>query len=145
MRFAGSRPPAPCLLQRLIAVGGHRELFGKPDLRRNGLLQPLPGSPEPLRKNLESIKGDERDVIFISVRYGKTSTGYLAMSFGNLNAEGGERRLNVLISRANLRCEVFSSIVLLAFRARSRPPPPARAGGPRWIIHRIWSTDWYLL
>ncbi|MGI6855007.1 DUF3320 domain-containing protein [Mesorhizobium sp. 1B3] len=69
------------------------------------------GSTEPFFvKNLENIQGDERDVIFISVGYGKTSTGYMAMSFGPLNSEGGERRLNVLISRAKLRCEVFSSI-----------------------------------
>jgi very-short-patch-repair endonuclease len=61
-------------------------------------------------KNLENIQGDERDVIFISVGYGRSSAGYLAMSFGPLNVEGGERRLNVLISRAKIRCEVFSSI-----------------------------------
>lgn len=58
-------------------------------------------------KNLENIQGDERDVIFISVGYGKTKEGYLAHAFGPLSAEGGERRLNVLISRAKLRCEVF--------------------------------------
>lgn len=58
-------------------------------------------------KNLENIQGDERDVIFISVGYGKTAEGYLAHGFGPLSGEGGERRLNVLISRAKLRCEVF--------------------------------------
>ncbi|WP_090645995.1 DUF3320 domain-containing protein [Asticcacaulis taihuensis] len=58
-------------------------------------------------KNLENIQGDERDVIFISVGYGKTKEGYLAHSFGPLSGEGGERRLNVLISRAKIRCEVF--------------------------------------
>ncbi|MCW5773023.1 MAG: DUF3320 domain-containing protein, partial [Rhodospirillaceae bacterium] len=61
-------------------------------------------------KNLENVQGDERDVIFISVGYGKDASGYMSMSFGPLNAEGGERRLNVLISRAKRRCEVFSSI-----------------------------------
>lgn len=61
-------------------------------------------------KNLENVQGDERDVIFISVGYGRSSNGSLAMRFGPLNAEGGERRLNVLISRAKRRCEVFSSI-----------------------------------
>ena len=61
-------------------------------------------------KNLENIQGDERDVIFISVGYGRNQSGYMAMRFGPLNAEGGERRLNVLISRAKRRCEVFSSI-----------------------------------
>jgi hypothetical protein len=61
-------------------------------------------------KNLENVQGDERDVIFISVGYGPTAEGYLAMSFGPLNRPGGERRLNVLISRARKRCEVFTSI-----------------------------------
>ncbi|UWU76606.1 DUF3320 domain-containing protein [Bradyrhizobium huanghuaihaiense] len=61
-------------------------------------------------KNLENIQGDERDVIFISLGYGRTKEGFISMSFGPLNSDGGERRLNVLISRAKLRCEVFSSI-----------------------------------
>jgi very-short-patch-repair endonuclease len=70
-----------------------------------------PGRPEPFFvKNLENIQGDERDVIFISVGYAKDASGYMAMSFGPLSSEGGERRLNVLISRARERCEVFSSI-----------------------------------
>ncbi|WP_373231766.1 DUF3320 domain-containing protein [Cohnella sp.] len=61
-------------------------------------------------KNLENVQGDERDVIFISVGYGKTAEGYLAMEFGPLNREGGERRLNVLITRARVRCEVFTNL-----------------------------------
>lgn len=61
-------------------------------------------------KNLESIQGDERDVIFISVGYGRDQTGRLTQTFGPLGQDGGERRLNVLISRAKLRCTVFSSI-----------------------------------
>ena len=61
-------------------------------------------------KNLENIQGDERDAIFISVGYGPDSSGFLAMNFGPLSSEGGERRLNVLISRAKQRCEVFASL-----------------------------------
>ncbi|MGA1235726.1 MAG: DUF3320 domain-containing protein [Limisphaerales bacterium] len=61
-------------------------------------------------KNLENVQGDERDVIFISVGYGRNKSGYMAMRFGPLSNEGGERRLNVLISRAKRRCVVFSSI-----------------------------------
>jgi very-short-patch-repair endonuclease len=61
-------------------------------------------------KNLESIQGDERDVIFISVGYGRSEDGRLTQTFGPLAAEGGERRLNVLITRAKERCTVFSSI-----------------------------------
>jgi very-short-patch-repair endonuclease len=67
--------------------------------------------PEPFFvKNLETIQGDERDVILISVGYGRDPSGYLAMGFGPLNHEGGERRLNVLITRARQRLEVFASI-----------------------------------
>ncbi len=61
-------------------------------------------------KNLENLQGDERDVILISIGYGPTAEGYLAMSFGPLNRNGGERRLNVLISRARRRCEVFTAL-----------------------------------
>lgn len=61
-------------------------------------------------KNLENVQGDERDVIFISIGYGRVEDGKVPMSFGPLNSEGGERRLNVLITRAKRRCEVFTNI-----------------------------------
>ena len=61
-------------------------------------------------KNLENVQGDERDAIMISVGYGRDRDGKLAMRFGPLSAEGGERRLNVLITRAKKRCIVFSGI-----------------------------------
>ncbi|GAA0547357.1 DUF3320 domain-containing protein [Rhizomicrobium palustre] len=62
-------------------------------------------------KNLENVQGDERDVIFISVGYAASAVGgKVAMRFGPLGSTGGDRRLNVLISRAKRRCEVFSSI-----------------------------------
>lgn len=63
-------------------------------------------------KNLENIQGDERDVIFISIGYGRAKgDDKLYQNFGPLNADGGHRRLNVLITRARERCEVFSSII----------------------------------
>jgi very-short-patch-repair endonuclease/DNA polymerase III delta prime subunit len=61
-------------------------------------------------KNLENVQGDERDVMFISIGYGRTKEGYVSMSFGPLNNDGGEKRLNVLITRAKQRCEVFTNI-----------------------------------
>jgi hypothetical protein len=61
-------------------------------------------------KNLENVQGDERDAILISVGYGRNGDERLAMRFGPLSAEGGERRLNVLITRARRRCVVFSGI-----------------------------------
>ncbi|WP_010581776.1 DUF3320 domain-containing protein [Schlesneria paludicola] len=74
-------------------------------------------------KNLENVQGDERDVMMISVGYGPDASGQLTMNFGPLGMEGGERRLNVLISRAKQSCLVFSSIKAEQIdlsRARSR-------------------------
>jgi len=61
-------------------------------------------------KNLETVQGDERDVIFISIGYGRTKDGRLAQNFGPVSNEGGERRLNVLFTRAKKRCRVFASV-----------------------------------
>jgi very-short-patch-repair endonuclease len=61
-------------------------------------------------KNLENVQGDERDCIFISMGYGRTASGFISMNFGPLNRDGGERRLNVLITRARVRCEVFTNL-----------------------------------
>ena len=61
-------------------------------------------------KNLENVQGDERDVIFISIGYGRDTTGQVSMNFGPLNNQGGERRLNVLITRGKHQCHVFSNI-----------------------------------
>ena len=60
-------------------------------------------------KNLETIQGDERDVILISVGYGYDQDGKMSLNFGPLNQDGGERRLNVLITRAREKCVVFSN------------------------------------
>ena len=62
-------------------------------------------------KNIENVQGDERDVILVSVGYGPTEPNgrMIGASFGPVNGDGGERRLNVLFTRARLRCEVFAS------------------------------------
>ncbi len=61
-------------------------------------------------KNLENVQGDERDVIFLSVGYGPDESGKVAMRFGPLNRAGGERRLNVAVTRARHAMTVVSSI-----------------------------------
>ena len=61
-------------------------------------------------KNLETVQGDERDVILVSIGYGRADDGRIDLNFGPLNRQGGERRLNVLITRARRRCEVFTNM-----------------------------------
>lgn len=62
-------------------------------------------------KNLETVQGDQRDIILISIGYGPTEPGAqtMPMNFGPLNKQGGERRLNVAITRATSEVVVFAS------------------------------------
>ena len=60
-------------------------------------------------KNIETIQGDERDVIFVSIGFGFDQNGRLSKNFGPLNRDGGERRLNVLFTRAREKCVIFSN------------------------------------
>ncbi|MCU0727130.1 MAG: DUF4011 domain-containing protein, partial [Planctomycetes bacterium] len=62
-------------------------------------------------KNLENVQGDERDVMFFSVGYGRDGAGKLTMNFGPLNGEGGHRRLNVAVTRARCAVKVYASVL----------------------------------
>lgn len=82
--------------------------------RRDPSIEPYFGSDriEPVFvKNLESVQGDERDIMYFSVTYGPDFTGRVSMNFGPMNREGGERRLNVAITRARRELRVFSSLL----------------------------------
>jgi very-short-patch-repair endonuclease len=61
-------------------------------------------------KNLETVQGDERDVILFSITYGPDQSGHTTMNFGPLNRDGGERRLNVAMTRARSEMIVFSTL-----------------------------------
>lgn len=61
-------------------------------------------------KNLETVQGDERDTIIFSVAYAKDSMGRLLHNFGPLNRSGGERRLNVAVTRAKMNVQLVSSM-----------------------------------
>jgi hypothetical protein len=61
-------------------------------------------------KNLENVQGDERDVMIFSVGYGFDANGRITMNFGPLNKQGGERRLNVAVTRAREKVVLVSSI-----------------------------------
>jgi hypothetical protein len=63
-----------------------------------------------LVKNLESVQGEERDIMLFSLTYGPDSSGRVGLNFGPLNQHGGERRLNVAITRARRSLLVFASL-----------------------------------
>jgi len=79
-------------------------------------------------KNLERVQGDERDAIILSIGYGKNSRGDLVYRFGPLLTEGGERRLNVAVTRAKHRITLVSS-----FSARDMNPERSSAEGVRLL------------
>ncbi len=61
-------------------------------------------------KNLENVQGDERDIVIMSVCYGPDPAGLIKMNFGPINNTGGERRLNVIFSRAKRHMVVVASM-----------------------------------
>lgn len=68
-------------------------------------------------KNLENVQGDERDVILFSTAFSVNDKGELPLNFGPLNREGGERRLNVAITRARRQVVIYSSFDPAQLRA----------------------------
>ncbi|MCD8041071.1 MAG: DUF4011 domain-containing protein [Clostridia bacterium] len=80
-------------------------------ISENGLEEAAYERDEPLFvKNLESVQGDERDVIMFSVCYGPDKAGKISLNFGPLNQYGGWRRLNVAVSRAREEMLIYSSM-----------------------------------
>ena len=73
-------------------------------------------------KNLETVQGDERDRIIFSICYGYNTEGKFYQRFGPLNNQGGERRLNVAITRAKYNITVTSSIRANDIRCDSDSP-----------------------
>ncbi|MGK0154798.1 MAG: hypothetical protein ACI9SE_001751, partial [Neolewinella sp.] len=70
----------------------------------------LTAAEELFVKNLENVQGDERDVILFSICYGPDAAGKIYENYGPLNQQGGERRLNVAVTRARRELIVFSSV-----------------------------------
>ena len=77
-------------------------------------------------KNIESVQGDERDVVMFSIGYAKNASGKLVHNFGWLNQKGGENRLNVAISRAKKKIHIVTS-----FRPGELMLDDAKNDGPR--------------
>lgn len=93
--------------QTCIEAAMERRRVTEPDLRDLVTDDRLRGF---FVKNLENVQGDERDLIVLSIGYGRDEHGRLTMNFGPMNREGGQRRLNVAVTRARRRVEVISSV-----------------------------------
>lgn len=79
-------------------------------------------------KNLENVQGDERDVILFSITFSEDAARKRSMDFGALNRDGGERRLNVAVTRARQELLVFSG-----FTADQIDPDRAKGMGVRHL------------
>ena len=90
-----------------IEEGLRRRLSGEGDYSLDGFFAVAQEEPF-FVKNIERVQGDERDVIILSVGYHKAANGTLPYRFGPLNQEGGERRLNVAITRARSRIHLVA-------------------------------------
>ncbi len=90
------------LIQRMLEenIEQDKELF---DIVSN-LKEPI------FVKNLENVQGDERDIIYLSICYGRDKNGRFVQNFGPINNLGGYRRLNVAITRSREEMYVYSSI-----------------------------------
>ena len=83
-------------------------------------------------KNLERVQGDERDAIILSIGYGRTKKGSISHSFGPVNNEGGERRLNVAITRAKIRITLVTS-----FRSSDLDQSKLKRTGPKLLARYV--------
>ena len=83
-------------------------------------------------KNLERVQGDERDAIILTVGYTRNADGRMMYRFGPLNNAGGERRLNVAVTRARRRMTVVSS-----FTSTDLDPTKLRAEGARMLCRYL--------
>ena len=103
---AMNAPQANCIereLEKLVKDNAELEVAYEKNINSN----------EPLFiKNLENVQGDERDIIYISMTYGPSAVGsnHIPHRFGPITNTDGWRRLNVLITRAKQKINVFSSM-----------------------------------
>ena len=101
-------------------------------------------------KNLENVQGDERDTIIFSIGYAKDSSGKMHMNFGPLSKSGGERRLNVAITRAKYNVKLVGSIMptdIETERINAEGPKLLRGyidfaiHGPSVLVNEITDSD----
>lgn len=103
--IAFSEKQADCIKTALDKI-----LDEKPDLLKYFGEDGGPSGEPFFIKSIESVQGDERDTIVFSIGYGKDKAGKFAHLFGPLSKEGGERRLNVAVTRAKRNIKLVSSV-----------------------------------
>lgn len=117
-RFAASPDVAPSI--GVITFNAQQRDFIENLLRDAGderLVQALDEPDGLFVKNLENVQGDERDTILFSVAFSKNDKGVVPLNFGPLSRPGGERRLNVAITRARREVVLYSSFDPAELRA----------------------------
>jgi hypothetical protein len=72
--------------------------------------------------NLDNIQGKERELVLVSFVYGWQKTNKLKQQFGLFSQYGGERRLNVLLTRASKRLEWFCNFSASDLKITSSTP-----------------------
>lgn len=101
-------------------------------------------------KNLENVQGDERDVMLFSITFGFDSSAKFSVDFGAINRDGGERRLNVAVTRARQELVVYASFrsdQLRAERSNARGVHDLKAfleyaeKGPGALVARIHGSQ----
>ncbi len=112
--------------QRAIEDAIERLRVSQQDARVEAFFDPAREEPF-FVKNLETVQGDERDAMILSVGYGPDETGRIINNFGPLNLDGGWRRLNVLITRARRTCSVYTSLRPEQIRVDANTPRGVRA------------------
>ena len=117
-RFAASPDEAPSV--GVITFNAQQRDFIENMLRDAGeerLVQALDEPDGLFVKNLENVQGDERDTILFSVAFSKNDRGVVPLNFGPLSRPGGERRLNVAITRARREVVLYASFDPAELRA----------------------------
>lgn len=125
------------LIEEALDQAAEEDLEFRERLSSARVLQRAGGFEGLFVKNLENVQGDERDVILISTTYGPTTDGKFFRRFGPLGQAGGERRLNVIATRARRRVELATSIPAAVYRAGAESAIPAgRKPNGAWYLMR---------
>ncbi len=94
-------------------------------------------------KNLENVQGDERDYIILSTTFAPASNGKFYKRFGPLATTGGERRLNVIITRARYQVDLVTSIPSDVYRGLGSAvlPEGKRPNGAMYLMQYICMAE----